>query len=115
MEKIKLEDIWKDLCDVFENETVIYTLVRKQPNRIVSFSNEGVEVMTHKSSPGSSLVPKEMFVKAVDHLIEYRKLSHSILTDDLRVMRSAFILAALSKLSYTEYDRPYIFLKKLSE
>ncbi len=115
MEKMQFEDIWKDLCNVFENETVIYTLARKQPTRIVSFSDEGVEVMTHKSSPGSSLVPKEMFAKAVNYLIEYSKLSHSILTEDLRVMRSAFILAALSKLSYIEYDRPYIFLKKLSE
>jgi len=115
MKKLKIEDIWNDLCDVFENETIIYSLVQKQPNRIVSFSNEGVEVMTHKSSPGSSLVPKEMFVKAVDYLIEYGKLSHSILTEDLRVMRSAFILAALSKLSYVEYERPYIFLKELSE
>jgi len=45
-----------------------------------------------------------MFEKAVEYLIEYRELSHSILTKKLRVMRSAFVMAALSQLSYIGHD-----------
>jgi hypothetical protein len=56
-----------------------------------------------------------MFVDAVNYLIEHGKLSHFILTKDLKIMRSAFILAALSKLLFIKYDPPNIFLKVDSE
>jgi len=104
MTKLKFEKVWNDLGDILEEGAVIHTLARRQPNKVVSFSDEGIEVITKRSSPESRFVPKWMFEKAVEYLIEYEELSHSILTQKLRVMRSAFVMAALSQLNYIGHD-----------
>jgi len=113
MKKLDFENVWNDLIEVLEPGTVVYTLVRMYGNRIDRIDDEGIWVMTRKSSPGSSLVPKSMFKKAIEYLVEHGELSHAILTEELRIMRSAFILAALSLLNYVEQepDTARIYLK----
>jgi hypothetical protein len=93
---------------------IVYTLVRTYGNKIDRIDDEGIWVMTRKSSPGCSLVPKSMFKKAIEYLVEHGDLSHEILTEDLRIMRSAFILASLSLLNYVEQepDKARICLKE---
>ena len=113
MKKLEFEKVWNDLIEVLEPGTVVYTLVRMYGNRIDRIDDEGIWVMTRKSSPGSSLVPKSMFKKAIEYLVEHGELIHAILTEELRIMRSAFILAALSLLNYVEQepDKARIYLK----
>lgn len=113
MKKINCEKVWKDLEHVLEKEPTIHTLDRKRPNKITSFSDEGIEVITQKSAPGSSLVPKWMFEEAVNYLSIHGSLSNFILLNELNVKRSSFVLAALSKLDYIGYStKPLkIFLK----
>ena len=56
MKKLNFKKIWNDLGDILEDGIVIHTLSRKQPNKVVSFSDEGIEVITKRSSPESQLV-----------------------------------------------------------
>lgn len=113
MNTLTFEKVWDDLLDTLEVGEVIYTLARKNPNEITSINIAGIEVMTNKSSPKSELVPKWMFEIAVSHLIENRYLLNTKLQNDLNVKRSSFVMAALSKLDYIDYeiDPPKIILK----
>lgn len=113
MKKLEFETVWNDLLEVLEPGMVVYTLVRIYGNRIERIDDDGIWVITRRSSPGSSLVPKAMFKKAIEYLVEHGELSHAILTEKLRIMRSAFILAALSHLEYVEQepDKPRIYVK----
>ena len=113
MKKLSFEKVWNDLGDILEDGTVIHTLSRNQPNKVVSFTDEGIEVITKRSSPESQLVPKWMFEKAVNHLIAHGSLSNNTLLNELNVKRSSFVMAALSRLEYIGYEtNPIrIFLK----
>ena len=61
--------------------------------------------MTQRSSPASQLLPKWMFEKTIDYLIEHDEVIPKILTDELRVMRSAFVMAPLAKLEYIRHEQ----------
>jgi hypothetical protein len=113
MKKLEFEKVWNDLLEVLEPGMIVYTLVRTYGNKIERIDDEGIWVMTRKSRPDSSLVPKSMFKEAIEYLMQHGELSHAILTEDLRIVRSAFILAALCKLSYVEQepDKARIYLK----
>jgi len=55
--------------------------------------------MTEKRSPNSERVPKYIFERAVNYLLEQRILSNRTLLDELNVERSSFVMAVLSSLS----------------
>jgi hypothetical protein len=59
MKKLEFENVWNDLLEVLEPGMVVYTLVRTYGNKIDRIDDEGIRVMTRKSSPGSELVPKK--------------------------------------------------------
>jgi hypothetical protein len=113
MNELTFEKVWKDLMAVLGQDPMVYTLVRRKRNKVTAIENEGIQVLTQRSSPGSELVPKWMFERAVDYLIKHGEVNHKILTEKLRVMRSAFVMAALAKLDYIwhEKGRASIFLK----
>ena len=110
---LSFEEVWKDLVEVLSGETVIYTLGRKCRNEIDKIDSDGIWVITEKSAPKSELVPKWMFEKALMYLGEHGEVTHDILTGKLRVMRSAFVMAALSKLKYMGHEtrKGRVFLK----
>ena len=97
------EELWQELTETLENERVVYTLARKRSNKVTSISTDGIWVLTEKSSPKSELVPRWMFEKAYEYLSEHGSITNSILLGELRVMRSAFVLAALSRLKYFDH------------
>ena len=103
MQKLNFDRVWNDLGEFLTEGTTILTLFRNQPNHITDFSEEGIEVMTKRSSPNSRLVPKWMFEEAVNYLIENGSLTNNTLLNELNVKRSSFVLAALSQLDYIEY------------
>jgi hypothetical protein len=105
MKNLTFEKVWKDLMDVLEEDPMIYTLARRHENKVTGIENEGIRVLTQRSTPGSELVPKWMFEMAVDYLIEHGEVNHKILTEELRVMRSAFVMAALAKLDYIGHEK----------
>ena len=113
MKKMSLQKVWNDLIDVLELENVIYTLARRLPNEITEIDNDGIWVMTERSSPNSELVPKSMFEEAITYLIEHSSISNKVLLNELNVKRSSFVLAALSSLEYVGHEiKPLrIFLK----
>ena len=104
MKKLSFKKIWNDLIEIFDEGEVIYTLARKCPNEITSVDNDGIWVMTEKSSPNSELVPKWMFEKAIIYLIEYGNMSNDTLLNQFNVKRSSFVMAALSRLEYIDYE-----------
>ncbi|MBJ7339778.1 hypothetical protein [Mycolicibacterium sp.] len=78
----------------------IYTLTSKRPNKIVSISHAGVEVLTLRSEDrgsGPQLVPAWMIVTAWTHLRRHGRLSQDELLNELNVKRSAFVCALLSQ------------------
>jgi hypothetical protein len=113
MKGLTFEKLWKDLVGVLRKDPMAYTLGREKINEVKGIEDEGIHVLTQKSSPGSELVPKWMFEKAVDYLIEHGEVNHKILTKELRVMRSAFVMTALAKLDYIGHEKgkARIFLK----
>jgi len=113
MKELTFGKVWNDVMEALIQDPMVYTLARKKPNKAMAIEDDGIEVLTQRSSPGSRLVPKWMFEKAVDHLIAHGELTHTILTEELRVMRSAFVMAALAKLDYIGHEkgRARIFLK----
>ena len=104
MKELSFQKVWHDLINVLNRERIIYTLARRRTNKITDIDNEGIWVMTEKSSPNSELVPKCMFETAITHLIEHNTLSNTTLLDELRVMRSSFVMAALSRLDYVRHE-----------
>ena len=104
MTKISFKKVWNDLINVLDQEKVINTLARRRTNEITDIDNEGIWVMTERSSPNSVLVPKWMFETAITHLIEHSNLSNNTLLHELNVKRSSFVMAALSKLEYIGYE-----------
>jgi hypothetical protein len=113
MQKLTFDRVWNDLGELLTEGITILTLSRNQPNQITDFSEEGIEVMTKRSSPNRRLVPKWMFEEAVNYLIENGSLTNNTLLNELIVKRSSFVLAALSQLDYVgfESDPMKIFLK----
>ena len=113
MKNLSFAKIWNDLVDIFDEKKVIHTLSRNCPNEITSFDNDGIWVMTKKSSPKSEHVPKWMFETAITYLIEHGSLTNNNLLNELNVKRSSFVLAALSQLDYVDFesDPLKIFLK----
>ncbi len=71
MKKLEFKKVWNDLLEVLEPGMVIYTLVRTYGNRIERIDDEGIWVITKKSTPSSVLVPKLMFEKAIEYLAEH--------------------------------------------
>jgi len=53
MKKLSFEKIWNDLVDIFDEDKIILTLARSCPNEITAVDNDGIWVMTRKSSPKS--------------------------------------------------------------
>jgi len=104
MKEITFEDVWLDLKEILKSQNVIYTLSKKKLNEVTSVSEDGVEVRTQRSAPDSELVPKSMFREAIDYLISYGDLRYSVLTNELRIMRSSFVMAALAHLPYISYE-----------
>lgn len=104
MKKLSFQEVWNDLIDVLDREKVIYTLAIRRYNKITGIDNDGIFVMTEKSSPNSEPVPKGMFEKAITYLIEHGSLSNDTLLNELNVMRSSFVMAALSRLEYIGYE-----------
>ena len=104
MKELSFQKVWHDLINVLDREKVIYTLARRRSNRITDIGNEGIWVMTEKSSPNSELVPKWMFETAITHLFERNALLNTALLDELHVMRSSFVMAALSRLDYVRHE-----------
>ena len=113
MKKLSFEKTWNDLVDILDDGKVIHTLSRNCPNEITAVDYNGIWVMTRKSSPKSKQVPKWMFKRAIEHLLEHRNLSNDTLLNELNVKRSSFVMAALSRLNYIGYEiNPLrIFLK----
>ena len=113
MKKLSFEKIWNDLIDILDEGKVIHTLSRNCPNEITAFDNDAIGVRTRKSSPNSEVVPKWMFERATEYLLEHGNLTNKILLDELNVKRSSFVMAALSRLDYVESElKPLrIFLK----
>ena len=113
MKDLSVEKVWNELLGVLEEGEVIYTLARRRPNEITDIDDDGIRVLTERSSPNSELVPKWMFETAIQYLVEYKSLSNATLLKTLNVKRSSFVMAALSKLDYVDYEtRPLrIFLK----
>ena len=113
MKKLSFEKIWNDLGEVLTEGSVIFTLSRNQANHITRFTEEGIEVLTRRSSPKSRLVPRWMLERAIEYLLEHGNLSNHTLLNELNVKRSSFVMAALSQLDYIEYlTQPMrIFLK----
>ena len=105
MRKLEFERIWQDLKNALGNKPTIYTLVRSRPNKVTSFSDDGIEVMTHRSSPNSHLVPRWMFETAVNYLLRHGSLLNSTLLNELNVKRSTFVMAALSELPYITHTK----------
>ena len=114
MKNLTFEKVWNDLIDVLGQEPMAYTLARGKTNKVTVVKDDGIEVLTEKSSPGSQLVPKWMFESAIKYLIQRGEVTHKILTGELHVMRSAFVMAALAKLDYIGHEkgRARIFLKQ---
>jgi len=114
MKTLTFEKVWRDLNNILQDGDVIYTLDRKRRNKIDKITPEGFWVITDRSFPESELVPKEMFQKAVEHLIAERVLRNDKLLNDLNVKRSSFVLVTLAELPYVGFDlRPLrIFLKE---
>ena len=104
MKKISFEKIWNDLGEVLDEEKTIHTLAKNCPNEIIDIDNDGIWVMTEKSSPNSEQVPRWMFKRAIEYLIEHGSLSNSTLVKSLNVKRSSFVMAALSRLDYIGYE-----------
>jgi len=103
MKKLSFEKIWNDLGEVLTEGSVIFTLSRNQANHITRFTEEGIEVLTRRSSPKSRLVPRWMLERAIEYLLEHGNLSNHTLLNELNVKRSSFVMAALSQLDYIEY------------
>jgi hypothetical protein len=103
MKNLNFEKVWNDLIDVLEKHPIIHTLVRRKPNRVTSIDEDGIWVITERSTPDSHLVPKWMFREAIVHLMKHSELSNLTLLNTLNVKRSSFVLAALSKLDYIDY------------
>jgi len=112
MNKLSFEKVWNDLLIVLERDRDVYTLSQKKLNRVEHITDKGISVVMERSSPTSKLVHKWMFEKAANHLISHGSLSNLTLLNELNVNRSSFVMAALSKLDYIEYEnRPVrIFL-----
>ena len=91
----------------------IYTLARRNTNEITDIDDDGVWVMTSRSSPNSHLVPNWMLEIAIEYLLDNKSLSNNTLLNTLGVKRSSFVMAALSSLEYVDYEtNPLrIFLK----
>lgn len=104
MKNITFEKVWNDLSEVLTEGTVIFTLSMNHPNKIVYFSEEGIGVITKRSSPNSKLVPKWMFEIAINYLLEHGSLENKTLLNKLKVKRSSFVLAALSQLNYIDHQ-----------
>ncbi|NVM21362.1 MAG: hypothetical protein HWN68_06240 [Desulfobacterales bacterium] len=100
----RFDEVWNDLSDTMEKQAVVYTLSDNKPNRVVSIGDAGLEVITERSFPESRPVPKSMFKKAWNYLIHHGQPSQTTLLKYLKVMRSAFVIAALSRLQYVHYD-----------
>ena len=113
MKKLSFEKIWNDLGEVLTEDSVIFTLSRNKPNHITRFTEEGIEVLTRRSSPKSRLVSRWMLERAIEYLLGHGNLSNHTLLNELNVKRSSFVMAALSQLDYIEYlTQPMrIFLK----
>jgi len=114
MKILTLEKIWRDLNEVLHEGDIIHTLAENKSNEIDKITSEGFWVITDRSNPESKLVPKWMFEKAINHLIEQGELSNRKLLNDLNVKRSSYVLASLAKLSYIDFDpKPLrIFLRE---
>ena len=114
MKDVKFEEAWQDLRGILEKEPMVYTLAQKRPNVVISVSEEAIEVRTQRSSPQSHPVPKWMFERAFDYLVIHGSLLNQTLLNELNVKRSAFVMAALSKLPYINHtkDPLKIFLTK---
>jgi hypothetical protein len=85
--------------------TPIPTVTRGQPNTIVSLEADGAYVTTARTQArgtGPQLVPAWMIQAGWDELSRTGRLEQEPLRNELGVKRSAFVMAALSRLPEVE-------------
>jgi hypothetical protein len=79
---------------------VIHTLGRPSPNRIHGIGVDGVHMSTPRSDRkgrGPQLVPMWMIDEAWRYLVRHGRIDQPTMLDDLRIMRSAFVIALLAR------------------
>ena len=84
---------------------VFLTLSRGRPNRVVEIDPVEVHVVTERSkgrTGGAEPIPAWMFNLAWDRLRSFGSLSNKELCDDMRVHRSAAVLAILARIPGVE-------------
>lgn len=93
-------DLFGRVCRSVEPGQTIETIANRQPNQIVAITRSGLLVTTARSKEqgtGPQMVPAWMISRAWEHLCKNGTLSLQQLTEGLRVNRSSFIFALLSR------------------
>lgn len=98
-------DLWDALQPHLRKGEVFETCTSRQQNTLNDFSESALYVATDRSRQrrsGPQEVPAWMFNIAWDYLRTHRKLSNTVLLNELRVHRSSAICAVLARLPQVE-------------
>ena len=94
------DNLFARICRSVEPGQTIETIANREPNQIVAITRRGLLISTARSKEqgtGPQMVPAWMVTRAWDHLRETGTLSLQQLTEGLRVNRSSFVFALLSR------------------
>jgi HKD family nuclease len=98
-------DLYRALRAEVRKNPVFLTLSQGRPNRVVEIDPVEVHVVTGRSkgrNGGAEPIPAWMFNLAWDRLRSFGSLSNKELCDDMRVHRSAGVLAILARIPGVE-------------
>ena len=109
---VKFDDFYDDLLCELAKVSTINTMTMNKENKI-RIENRSIFVATQKSEPNFELIPIEFVKKTYDELLKNNEVTQTYLSKTLYVKRSAFMLAAFSRLDYIIYDEDNNSLKVL--
>jgi len=98
-------DLYRALRAEVRKNPVFLTLSQGRPNRVVDIDPVEIHVVTERSKAragGAEAIPAWMFNLAWDRLRSFGSLSNKELCDDMRVHRSAAVLAILARIPGVE-------------
>jgi hypothetical protein len=101
------DDLFERILRSVEPGEDIETLSRRETNQIVAIDRAGLLVATARSKDrgtGPHMVPAWMILRAWRHLCRHGSLSLPGLTEGLRVNRSSFVFALLSRFPEVEVE-----------
>lgn len=99
------DELFERICRSVEPGQTIETIANRELNQIVAIKRNGLLVSTARSKQqgtGPQMVPAWMVTRAWDQLCETGTLSLQQLTEGLRVNRSSFVFALLSRFPEVE-------------